>query len=94
MADERDAAIEISTNAAPTLKQRLLGASNQIGSSILILDGGVSTHLEHKLLDGEPFEFRQLWSSSLLLNDRGRRLIQQGHYDWIHAGADIMTTTC
>jgi homocysteine S-methyltransferase len=92
MADERDAAIEISTNAAPTLKQRLLGASNQIGSSILILDGGVSTHLEHKLLDGEPFEFRQLWSSSLLLNDRGRRLIQQGHYDWIHAGADIMTT--
>lgn len=38
------------------------------------------------------FPHRELWSSSLLLTDQGRRIIRQGHLDWILAGADILST--
>jgi homocysteine S-methyltransferase len=87
-------------------------------SRILVLDGGVSTHLENLLAQsarGEDlpndmsttsisgpshstslirpsFPHRELWSSSLLLTDQGRRTIRQGHLDWILAGADILST--
>jgi homocysteine S-methyltransferase len=85
---------------------------------ILVLDGGVSTHLESLLalscrdedrlndksttsMSGPThsnsiirpsFPHRELWSSSLLLTDQGRRTIRQGHFDWILAGADILST--
>jgi homocysteine S-methyltransferase len=74
---------------------------------ILVLDGGVSTHLESLLAlyarvedrhsesistIRPAFPHRELWSSSLLLTDQGRRTIHQGHLDWILAGADILST--
>jgi homocysteine S-methyltransferase len=62
--------------------------------SILLLDGGVSTHLEHLLEEANQpkFQHRVLWSSSLLLTEPGRILIQQGHLDWLEAGSNIVTT--
>ncbi|KAG7360089.1 homocysteine S-methyltransferase [Nitzschia inconspicua] len=59
--------------------------------SILLLDGGVSTHLEH-LIAPQTFSHRELWSSSLLLTQEGREYIKQGHADWLLAGSDILTT--
>jgi homocysteine S-methyltransferase len=72
-------------------------------SYILLLDGGVSTHLEELLRNQSmgstaatttttTFPHRVLWSSSLLLSEEGRQLIQQGHSDWLSAGSDILTT--
>ena len=58
--------------------------------SILLLDGGVSTHLE-TLIDGN-FPHRCLWSSSLLLTEQGRQYILRGHQDWLDAGCDILST--
>jgi homocysteine S-methyltransferase len=59
---------------------------------ILILDGGVSTHLEEKL-NGVPFPVREFWSSGLLIpNQQHHNLILQGHTDWLQAGADVIST--
>lgn len=58
---------------------------------ILILDGGVSTHLQD-LLQGKPFAHRELWSSSLLLDPECHSLIRQGHQDWLKSGANVLTT--
>ena len=57
---------------------------------VLLLDGGVSTHLESKLSD--PFAHRELWSSSLLLTEAGRDAILKAHRDFLSAGADIIST--
>lgn len=57
---------------------------------IFVLDGGVSTLLEHR--NGEGFVHRELWSSSLLLLEDGKSLIRQAHSDWLTAGANILTT--
>ena len=54
---------------------------------ILVLDGGVSTHLEDM---GASFRYRELWSSSLLLDNHD--LIRRGHLDWLQAGADVIST--
>ena len=62
---------------------------------ILLLDGGVSTNLEQKLAQntqGGGFEYRELWSSSLLLTQQGRDLILEGHKDWIRAGCNVIST--
>ena len=84
---------------AMTLKDRLLRSGTESGNdeaSILLLDGGVSTHLERLLRQQDvlptEFEFSEIWSSSLLLHDRGQGLIQQGHRDWIEAGSDIISS--
>ena len=57
---------------------------------VLLLDGGISTHLESKLSD--PFAHRELWSSSLLLTPAGRDAIVKAHRDFLSAGADIIST--
>lgn len=59
--------------------------------SILLMDGGVSTHLE-QLISPKSFSHRELWSSSLLLTTEGRDFVQKGHLDWLNAGSDIITT--
>ena len=71
----------------------LLGrsASDSKRQSVLLLDGGVSTHLQDKI-DPASFRCRQLWSSSLLLESYGRQVVLEGHKDWIKAGADIIST--
>jgi homocysteine S-methyltransferase len=58
---------------------------------ILLMDGGVSTHLE-QLIAPQTFSHRELWSSSLLLTEEGRKFIERGHGDWLQAGSDIITT--
>ena len=71
-------------------------------SRILLMDGGVSTHLE-SLISPSKFSHRHLWSSSLLLvtddekrqpnqNQNGHETIVKGHKDWLHAGVNIITT--
>ena len=113
------------------LKAWFLGNKAATGSNlkrILLLDGGVNSHLEVLLLQqpgsaspppinyigccstnhnggetggrGGPetpapptFQYRELWSSSLLLNGKaGREKILQGHKDWLAAGADCLST--
>lgn len=59
-------------------------------STILVLDGGVSTHLEHMI--HKPFPDRHLWSSSLLLSNQGQDQIEQAHTDFLNAGCDIVST--
>ncbi|KAL7558625.1 hypothetical protein ACA910_019457 [Epithemia clementina (nom. ined.)] len=64
---------------------------------ILLLDGGVSTHLEQKLRQeeergGQGFAHRELWSSSLLITPKGREVILDGHKDWINAGCNVIST--
>ena len=58
---------------------------------LLLLDGGVSTHLESKL-SPVPFSHRELWSSSLLLTPAGREAIREAHVDFLSAGADVIST--
>merc|ERR1719223_655192 len=67
--------------------------------NILLLDGGISTHLEQKLNHGNndkdkssPFSHRELWSSSLLLTPEGRQEILNGHLDFLDAGCDVIST--
>lgn len=57
----------------------------------LLLDGGVSTHLEN-IIAPKRFSHRELWSSSLLLTGEGRASIIEGHSDWLNSGSDILTT--
>lgn len=62
---------------------------------ILLMDGGVSTHLEELLQAQVPpatFSCRSLWSSSLLLTESGCQAILRGHRNWLNAGSDILTT--
>lgn len=59
-------------------------------STILVLDGGISTHLELKT--HKPFQDRNLWSSSLLLSREGQNQIQQAHCDFLNAGCNIVST--
>ena len=59
-------------------------------STILVLDGGVSTHLEN--LTHKPFPDRHLWSSSLLLSIQGQNQIEQAHTDFLNAGCNILST--
>ncbi|CAJ1930879.1 unnamed protein product [Cylindrotheca closterium] len=76
------------------LKRWLLSEEEDVNSpSILITDGGVSTHLEAKLQHkNQEFEHQSLWSSSLLMTEEGRKTIQEGHDDWLKSGSDIITT--
>jgi len=60
-------------------------------STILLLDGGTSTHLESLQLS-HSFPDRNLWSSSLLLTDIGRTDIRETHEEFYSAGSDIVTT--
>lgn len=60
--------------------------------AILLMDGGVSTHLEQLIAPQTSFSHRELWSSSLLLTQEGRNTTQQGHADWLVAGSNIVTT--
>jgi homocysteine S-methyltransferase len=65
---------------------------------ILLLDGGVSTHLEDTLKTEQfpstapVFPYRELWSSGLLLSETGRKAIYSGHLDWLIAGANVIST--
>jgi homocysteine S-methyltransferase len=65
---------------------------------ILLLDGGVSTHLEDTLKKEQfpstapVFPYRELWSSGLLLSETGRKVISTGHLDWLNAGANVIST--
>jgi homocysteine S-methyltransferase len=59
--------------------------------SIILMDGGVSTHLEN-LIAPTVFSHRALWSSSLLLTETGKAKIIQGHHDWLESGCNIITT--
>ena len=64
-----------------------------LGPSILVLDGGVSTHLEHILSQkNQLFSNRSLWSSSLLLTDEGRQDILETHDTFYRHGADIASS--
>jgi homocysteine S-methyltransferase len=58
---------------------------------VLLMDGGVSTHLEN-MIAPDKFSHRDLWSSSLLLTDEGRASITKGHKDWLDSGSDLLTT--
>lgn len=79
----------------PSLKSWFLGNNRNNKKRILVLDGGVSTHLED-LLEAQgkstKFQHKELWSSSLLLTEDGKELICRGHGDWIDAGCDVITT--
>ena len=81
---------------SPSLKDWMLQRTENTSSNekdILLMDGGVSTHLEQLLKEKEAsFPHRALWSSSLLLTPSGRDWIQRGHNDWLEAGSDILTT--
>lgn len=70
---------------------RSSSSSPSLSPSILLMDGGVSTHLEG-LIAPAKFSHRALWSSSLLLTPNGRETIVQGHKDWLSAGVNIITT--
>jgi homocysteine S-methyltransferase len=69
---------------------------------IMVLDGGVSTHLLSDELCGtragcgggpERFKYKELWSSSLLLTAAGQQRIRQGHLDWLcRARANVIST--
>ena len=60
--------------------------------SVLLLDGGVSTFLEHVLAArNQVFSHRSLWSSSLLL-DGNKEDVQNMHKAFQQAGADILST--
>ena len=82
-----------SSSSSSILKQWLLGLPSTTLPRILLLDGGVSTHLQSR---GATFAHRALWSSSLLLTEPAR--IRQGHADWLennnlfsHIGANGWT---
>ena len=54
----------------------------------LILDGATGTELERRGVDtGLP-----LWSANALLSKAGTRTLQEIHQDYVHAGAQIITT--
>ena len=60
--------------------------------SILLLDGGVSTYLEHVLAQrNQVFSHRELWSSSLLLDGLDDDIVDC-HKVFAAAGADILSS--
>ena len=65
--------------------------SSSPSQSIILMDGGVSTHLEN-LITPTAFSHRALWSSSLLLTETGKAKVIQGHHDWLDSGCNIITT--
>lgn len=70
-----------------------LQGSSASSPPMLLLDGGVSTYLEHLLLEQErSFSNRLLWSSSLLLDSKDDGLIRQCHRDFLQAGSDIVSS--
>ena len=80
----------LSKNSGLVFRDWMMGGRLSEGlPRILVLDGGVSTHLEEL---GAIFRHRELWSSSLLLDDHGCNLIRQGHLDWLQAGANVIST--
>ena len=85
--------IAFNTMPFTSLKDWFLGCTDATMDRILLLDGGVSTHLEAK---GATFAHRSLWSSSLLLDsddDGGGARIQAGHVDWFHDGGVNLIST-
>ena len=66
-------------------------SSSALLPEVLLMDGGVSTHLEN-LIAPKTFSHRDLWSSSLLLTEEGRASVFEGHRDWLDSGSDILTT--
>ncbi|MBK8050077.1 MAG: homocysteine S-methyltransferase [Anaerolineales bacterium] len=55
--------------------------------SVVVLDGALSTELERRGADlNDP-----LWSAKLLVEDPA--LIRRVHYDYLRAGADVITTS-
>jgi len=58
---------------------------------VLLLDGGVSTHLE-SMQRSHSFPDRNLWSSSLLTTESGQSDIQKAHEDFYASGSNIVTT--
>lgn len=94
---------EYATDPSLLLRDWFQGATTPRLPRILLLDGGVSTHLEDKLRHDPvpialtkcstcPFPYRELWSSGLLLSDSGRERIKEGHMDWIQAGVNVLST--
>jgi homocysteine S-methyltransferase len=86
-------------NAAPAgISSSTFVATAAAWDRILLLDGGVSTHLaaSQSSNDGDnntgAFAHKELWSSSLLLTASGRRAVLQGHLDWLHAGCNLLST--
>ncbi len=71
-------------------------------NDILILDGGISTFLEQLLQNSSHnnnnnsgyfgFQYRSLWSSSLLLNEKGQHDIKIAHEAFYNSGCDIIST--
>jgi homocysteine S-methyltransferase len=99
------ASAERNGDAAPA--ERVAAAS---WDRILLLDGGVSTHLAAKVTatsnnndhndDNDDntgacgaFAHKELWSSSLLLTESGRRDVLQGHLDWLQLGGCNLIST-
>lgn len=57
-------------------------------SAHLILDGATGTELNRRGVDtGLP-----LWSANALMNDRDALILRNIHEDYLHAGADIIST--
>ncbi|TPX76719.1 hypothetical protein CcCBS67573_g02021 [Chytriomyces confervae] len=56
---------------------------------VVILDGGLSTHLEDL---GATISDDALWSAKLLLTDDGIAVVEKAHSDFMLAGADIIST--
>jgi homocysteine S-methyltransferase len=85
-----------STNRSTDTADSSAESSSLLLPSALLLDGGVSTHLEEyvrrELGMDPPFSNRSLWSSSLLLTTQGRAAIQACHEAFLHAGSDIIST--
>lgn len=59
-----------------------------MNSKLLLLDGATGTELNRRGVDtGLP-----LWSANALTTDVGLNVLRQVHLDYLHAGADIITT--
>eukprot|EP00522_Entomoneis_paludosa_P011441 CAMPEP_0172452506 /NCGR_PEP_ID=MMETSP1065-20121228/10150_1 /TAXON_ID=265537 /ORGANISM="Amphiprora paludosa, Strain CCMP125" /LENGTH=424 /DNA_ID=CAMNT_0013204571 /DNA_START=103 /DNA_END=1377 /DNA_ORIENTATION=+ len=106
------AAAASTRRAMYSLREWWMGAPASSSASstaprILLLDGGVSTHLEYKLQQEQEqeqnekadqatlpisFQYPEIWSSSLLLTPQGRQMILDGHRDWFEAGSHALST--
>jgi homocysteine S-methyltransferase len=79
-----------------SLKDWFLGSAASDRANVLLLDGGVSTHLRD-LCDNDPELqgewYPELWSSSLLMTPQGRHVIVKGHKDWLAIGRSNIVTT-
>lgn len=75
----------------PLSLQDWFHSSSAASPQVLLMDGGVSTHLED-VIAPKTFSRRSLWSSSLLLTDEGRNSIVKGHQDWLDSGCNVLTT--